>query len=484
MDYGDDTARRTVDNILSGKDRLAMGSDVLIPGEGRTEYDKEWGGRDISIRTGGDTLNDWLASSTFLQYEAYRDGFGVGKTNLDGTVITREMNEIEAIHGMYANTEMALRLSNDFGSEFIAGNSLLNTNVYYYTNLGKEAFENYTRTSFDSTDDNLDPKRLRYLQDLYGRREIDPRVIRAEELRERGSSLTVNEIKQFCEGETIRLEYDIARLETSYNGLALQRYELNKKMVPELYAELIRARAAIRKENDVGKIALDASEWAFDGTIVGKVVKILGAEDDEDVWSVVGGHAIGKVLNSVWNGLLGLKDVPLMKFARAAEYVAGKYIDMKSLVDYENELAYEVGAVQGEIDRYSSIEYTAERGRLETLHRMFKEGYVRDWILLAAHNTTFGAGVDKKLSPNSQISTFYTDFWLKNVGDFYDIATNRVNQTKLYGIVSGDGTFRNGEFSPTYGSLNMFKFGRHDWMVAVDRDRAKYGDLWRYFVGR
>jgi hypothetical protein len=147
--FGDAKDRLQLDNILAGRDTLTIGSDVPegIPDNtrGKTVLNGENGRLIYAKSSNSSDLKTWLAEGTTLQHEAYRDG----------NQGTEAEQKAETLRATTAHTEMALRMANAFGGDFIIGDQNLSSDVgnYLMAARGIGKFSDYVKDTYDSTAD-------------------------------------------------------------------------------------------------------------------------------------------------------------------------------------------------------------------------------------------------------------------------------------------------------------------------------------------
>jgi hypothetical protein len=147
--FGDAKDRLQLDNILAGRDTMMIGSDVPagIPDNtrGKTVLNGENGRLIYAKSSNSSDLNTWLAEGTTLQHEAYRDG----------NQGTEAEQKAETLRATTAHTEMALRMANAFGGNFIIGDANLSNDVgkYLMAARGIGKFSDYVNETYDSSAD-------------------------------------------------------------------------------------------------------------------------------------------------------------------------------------------------------------------------------------------------------------------------------------------------------------------------------------------
>ncbi|MGA2976183.1 MAG: hypothetical protein ABSF77_12805 [Spirochaetia bacterium] len=137
--FGDAQAKVQLDRLLSGQDMLRVG---YIGNEGETVVQD--GARAVNLATLGMSgdINSQLAAGIVLGHEAYRNG-------IDNGIVGQQWETAAAVLG---HTEMALRVAQEYGVEFIAGNENLAQDAKTYL-AGAAAFASYVGAAYDSSAD-------------------------------------------------------------------------------------------------------------------------------------------------------------------------------------------------------------------------------------------------------------------------------------------------------------------------------------------
>ena len=153
----DEKAVELYKNLLSGKDRLEVGSN----GETAETIKSENGGRVIRVASLGKDRNSRLHLGVVLGHEARRDGYKVGMIDNNGMLITQERNNLETQEGSKTRMEMAIAIDKDYKG-FIGNGSRLSEEVKLY-NKAKEIgnmkmFTDYIDRAYKSEEDYYFPK--------------------------------------------------------------------------------------------------------------------------------------------------------------------------------------------------------------------------------------------------------------------------------------------------------------------------------------